>query len=183
MGDSSMPEPLIQAEHLSRVYGAEEQAVTALRDASFCIEAGDMIALSGPSGSGKSTLLHLIGALDTPTGGMISWPGLETIESLRPANVVNVFQGPSLLPPISVIDNVALPMLLAEIQPEEADARALTALTLLRIGHLTNKLPEELSGGEAQRVAIARALAIRPRLILADEPTGQLDSATAANVI
>ena len=178
-----MPKPLVQAEIISRIFGVGDTAATALKHASFRIEEGEVIALSGPSGSGKSTLLHLIGALDAPTDGTISWPGLGAIGTLRPAKVVNVFQGPSLLPPISVIDNVALPMLLSDMQPEEADASALTALKLLQIEHLATKLPEELSGGEAQRVAIARALAIRPKLILADEPTGQLDSATAAHVI
>src|SRR6478735_810825 len=138
MGGLSMPKPLVHAEIISRIFGVGDTAATALQHASFRIEEGEVIALSGPSGSGKSTLLHLIGALDAPTDGTISWPGLGAIGTLRPAKVVNVFQGPSLLPPISVIDNVALPMLLAEIQPEEADARALTALTLLRIGHLTN---------------------------------------------
>ena len=178
-----MPDSLVVAEDVERVFGAVAARAVAVQHATFRIDAGELIALTGPSGSGKSTLLHLIGGLDFPTSGMLSWPGLGPRGTLRPSNVVNIFQGPSLIAPISVVDNVALPMLLAGVQPREAEARAIRELNRLRIGRLALKLPEAISGGESQRAAIARALAIRPKLILADEPTGQLDSATAMQVM
>jgi putative ABC transport system ATP-binding protein len=140
------------------------------------------VALTGASGSGKSTLLHLMAGLDRPTTGEISWPALGGKPQERPGLVGIVFQGPSLLPPLSVTENAALPLLLGGTAPEQATARAIAALSTLGIAELGGKLPEELSGGQAQRVAVARVLAARPRLILADEPTGQLDAAHAAQV-
>jgi putative ABC transport system ATP-binding protein len=140
------------------------------------------VALTGPSGSGKSTLLHLLAGLDTPTSGTIAWPGLDGSPVDRPALVGMIFQGPSLLPPLDVAENVALPLLLAGHPEPEARERARAALHDAGLDDLAAKLPEELSGGQAQRVAVARTLAARPRIILADEPTGQLDSAHAAQV-
>jgi putative ABC transport system ATP-binding protein/lipoprotein-releasing system ATP-binding protein len=133
----------------------------------------------GPSGSGKSTLLHLIGGLDAPSSGEISWPALGKRETLRPEKVAFVFQSPSLLAPLSVVENVEMPLLLGGADTGLAREAALGALSRIELADIANKLPEELSGGQAQRVAMARALAYRPRLILADEPTGQLDHPTA----
>jgi putative ABC transport system ATP-binding protein len=140
------------------------------------------VALTGPSGSGKSTLLHLLAGLDTPTSGTITWPGLDGSPADRPGLVGVVFQGPSLLPPLDVIENIALPLLLAGCDELAARERAAAALHDVELDELATRLPEELSGGQAQRVAVARALAARPRVIFADEPTGQLDSAHAAQV-
>jgi putative ABC transport system ATP-binding protein len=140
------------------------------------------VALTGPSGSGKSTLLHLLAGLDTPTSGTIAWPGLDGSPFGRPGVVGMVFQGPSLLPPLDVTENVSLPLLLAGVDQNQARGQAEAALRDVGLAELGSRLPEELSGGQAQRVAVARALAARPRVILADEPTGQLDSAHAAEV-
>jgi putative ABC transport system ATP-binding protein/lipoprotein-releasing system ATP-binding protein len=147
------------------------------------VHADARIAIVGPSGSGKSTLLHLMAGLDEPTVGSISWPGIGSRDELRPGPVAVVFQGPSLLPPLTVAENVALPLLLAGSDEPDARRRAEEALTRLGLSDLTDKLPEEISGGQAQRAAIARAVAGDPALILADEPTGQLDHATGADVV
>ena len=170
---------LIRCSGLTRVHGRGPAKVTALRDVSCILGAGMRVALTGPSGSGKSTLLHLLAGLDTPTSGTIEWPGLGGNPFGRPGAVGMVFQGPSLLPPLDVTENVALPLLLAGSTETDARGRALAALHDVGLDELAARLPEELSGGQAQRVAVARALAARPRLILADEPTGQLDTATA----
>jgi putative ABC transport system ATP-binding protein/lipoprotein-releasing system ATP-binding protein len=137
----------------------------------------------GPSGSGKSTLLHLMAGLDEPTVGEVVWPAIGSREALRPGPVAVIFQGPSLMPPLTVTENVELPLVLAGASAGEAAGRAGQALELLDLLELRDKLPEEISGGQAQRVAIARALSGDPRLILADEPTGQLDRTNATAVI
>ena len=168
---------------LRRVFGSGSTEVVALTEATGEILEGDRVALTGPSGSGKSTLLQLIAGLDTPTSGSLTWPALGNRASLRPGPVGVVFQAPSLLPPLNVLENVALPLLLQGEAQTAADAAALDALRALDLDDLAAKLPEELSGGQAQRVAVARILASRPRLILADEPTGQLDHDTGAHVI
>jgi ABC-type lipoprotein export system ATPase subunit len=173
---------LITCTRLTRTYGSGVSAVTALRDVSCTLSPGMRIALTGPSGSGKSTLLHLLAGLDTPTDGTITWPALDGSPMGRPAVVGMVFQGPSLLPPLDVTENVALPLLLAGCTHAQARQRAKEALRDSGLTELGTRLPEELSGGQAQRVAVARALAARPRIILADEPTGQLDSAHAEQV-
>jgi putative ABC transport system ATP-binding protein/lipoprotein-releasing system ATP-binding protein len=147
------------------------------------VNAGDRVAIVGPSGSGKSTLLHLLAGLDNPTTGSVSWPALGNRSLLRPGPVAVVFQAPSLLPPLDVIENVALPVLLAGADRTTAEEAAHHALARLGLDALAAKLPEELSGGQAQRVAVARALAGAPRLILADEPTGQLDHVAGTQVI
>lgn len=168
---------------VARTFGAGARAVVAVHGVTCEVRAGQRIALTGPSGSGKSTLLHLLAGLDEPTTGTLAWPALGSRSSLRPGPVAVVFQGPSLLPPLDVLENVALPLVLAGVADADARSRAAEALALLGIDVLAAKLPEELSGGQAQRVAVARALAGRPRLLLADEPTGQLDHASGAVVV
>jgi putative ABC transport system ATP-binding protein/lipoprotein-releasing system ATP-binding protein len=170
-------EPLVRCAGAARTYGEGRTAMVGLQPTDFEIGPGARIALVGPSGSGKSTLLHLMAGLDEPTRGSVTWPALD---GERPAVV---FQGPSLLPPLTVAENVALPLILAGATNAEGHERAHAALARLGLDELADKLPEEISGGQSQRVAIARALAGRPRLLLADEPTGQLDHVTAATVV
>jgi ABC-type lipoprotein export system ATPase subunit len=165
------------------MYGSGSTAIEAVRRATCAVYTADRIALMGPSGSGKSTLLHLLGGLDSPTTGNVRWPGLGPRERLRPGKIVDVFQGPSLLPALSVVENVRLPLLLQGLSEREARGSAEAVLDRFGVAHLRDKLPEEISGGQAQRVAIARALACRPSLVLADEPTGQLDSTSANEVL
>ena len=181
--NSDGPGALVRCRDLGRSYGSGRAATVALHNATCDIEAGELIALMGPSGSGKSTLLHLMAGLDEPTSGTVSWPALGGRADLRPGPVALILQGPSLLPPLDVTENVALPLILGGLDADEASERAMRALARLELLDLAMNLPEELSGGQAQRVAIARALAQQPRLLLADEPTGQLDHATAAHVI
>ncbi len=170
---------VVAAQDAARTYQRGAAAVVALQHATCTIARRDRIALVGRSGSGKSTLLHLLGGLDTPTSGMVSWPALGARTTLRPTKVAFVFQMPSLLPPLTVVENVELPLLLGNADAAAARAAALKVLARMDLLPLTDKLPEELSGGQAQRVAMARALAYQPKLILADEPTGQLDRSTA----
>jgi ABC-type lipoprotein export system ATPase subunit len=174
---------LVRCQDVARTFGSGPAAVVAVRRVNCEVRAGQQLALTGPSGSGKSTLLHLLAGLDAPTVGTVSWPALGPREALRPGPVGVVFQGPSLLPPLDVLENVALPLVLAGAADDAARASAAAALDLLELGGLAAKLPEELSGGQAQRVAVARVLAGRSRLILADEPTGQLDFAAATAVL
>ena len=174
---------LARCTDLTRTYGSGAGEVRALRGVSCTLRPGVQVALTGPSGSGKSTLLHLLAGLDTPTSGTIDWPGLDGSPGGRPGLIGMVFQGPSLLPPLDVTENIALPLLLAGSTETQARERAMAALHDVGLDELAARLPEELSGGQAQRVAVARALAVRPRVILADEPTGQLDSAHAAQVV
>jgi len=155
-----------------------QRGVAALRDVHCRISAGARIAMVGPSGSGKTTLLHILGGLDRPTAGSIEWPGLGRYEELRPRRIGMMFQSPSLFPALTVAQNVGLPFVLAGEHSTAGDA-ARVLLDSFGLGELADKLPEELSGGQSQRVAMVRALAMRPRLVLADEPTGQLDSITA----
>jgi putative ABC transport system ATP-binding protein/lipoprotein-releasing system ATP-binding protein len=157
--------------------------MVALESATCIVKPGDRIALVGPSGSGKSTLLQLLGGLETPTSGTLTWPLLGDLRNLRPMNIGFIFQTQSLIPSLSVVENVELPLLLAEMTPNHARFRALETLSLIKLEHLANKLPEELSGGQAQRVAVSRVMACRPKLILADEPTGQLDYFTAKHLL
>jgi ABC-type lipoprotein export system ATPase subunit len=167
--------PLVRVVDASRTYGSGTAATVALRAANCEIPLGAHIAMTGPSGSGKSTLLHLMAGLDDPTSGAISWPGIGSRTELRPGPLAMVFQGPSLLPPLSVLENVALPRQLAGTKHDDAMRAAREALERLGLMDLADKLPEELSGGQAQRIAVARVLAASPVLILADEPTSQLD--------
>jgi putative ABC transport system ATP-binding protein/lipoprotein-releasing system ATP-binding protein len=174
---------LARCRDVSRVYGAGAALTYALRDVDCDVPRGARIAIAGPSGSGKSTLLHLLAGLDEPTEGTLEWPGIGERSELRPGPVAVIFQGPSLLPPLTVIENVALSLLLAGWTQPAALLAARRALERLGLADLTEKLPEEISGGQAQRVAIARALAGKPLLILADEPTSQLDRASGAHVV
>jgi putative ABC transport system ATP-binding protein len=174
--------PVVACRHVSRTFGRGPTTVVAVHDVTAQVFPGQRIAVTGESGSGKSTLLHLLGGLDTPTTGEVTWPGLVT-RAGRPAGVGVVFQAPSLLPALDVADNVALPLLLADLPLVEARRRAEAALGRLDMGGLAGAAPDELSGGQAQRVAIARVLAGEPALVLADEPTGQLDRRTAAHVL
>jgi ABC-type lipoprotein export system ATPase subunit len=178
-----MTQVLASTDGAGRTFGSGETATVALQPTSCGVERGARIAIVGPSGSGKSTLLHLLAGLDDPTVGNVSWPGIGGRSDLRPGPVAVVFQGPSLLAPLTVAENVALPLLLAGETEGDATHRALRALGLLGIDSLADKLPEEISGGQSQRAAIARALAGDPVLILADEPTGQLDHVTGAAVV
>lgn len=178
-----MSEVLVRATGLSRQFGNGSGAVIAVARATFEIRQGDRIALVGPSGSGKTSLLHLIAALDQPSGGTIEWPALGRADNLRPGPVAVAFQGPSLLPPLTVTENVALPVLLAGGKPGAAVAAAGSMIERLGLSDVASKLPEEISGGQAQRAGVARALMGEPRLILADEPTGQLDRGTAMELI
>ncbi len=177
-----MPEVLAYIQNGGRVYRRGNTPVLALVSATCAIMPGDRIALVGPSGSGKSTLLHLLGGLDTPTSGILAWPALGARETLRPGKIGFVFQTQSLLAPMTVVENVEIPLLLGQVSAEKAHATALDMLERIGLESLAEKLPEELSGGQAQRVAMARALTCGPKLILADEPTGQLDHPTAQHL-
>ena len=174
---------VVLAHDVARTFGKGPAAIVAVHGVSCEVHAGQQIALTGPSGSGKTTLLHLFAGLDAPTTGTVEWPALGGISDLRPGPVAVVFQSPSLLPPLDVVENVALPLLLQGETRGLARSIAIAALERLGLDALASKLPEELSGGQAQRVAIARVLAGHPRLILADEPTGQLDHTNGALVV
>ncbi len=174
---------LVFCEGAARTYGVGSTATVALQPTDCLIAPGDRVALMGPSGSGKSTLLHLMAGLDDPTVGTVSWPGIGLRDSLRPGPVAVIFQGPSLLAPLTVEENVALPLILGGSADRAAHSAAREALARLELSELADKLPEEISGGQAQRVAVARALAGAPSLILADEPTGQLDRASGVIVV
>ena len=174
---------LVRADAIERVHGSGRDAVAAVVGASFTISARERIAIVGPSGSGKSTLLHLIAGLDAPTSGSIAWPAIGRREELRPGPVALAFQGPSLLPPLSVVENVALPVLLAGGDESDAMEIARRMLERFELSEIADKLPEEISGGQSQRAGVARALAGSPRLVLADEPTGQQDHETGMHVL
>lgn len=178
-----MTDVLVRASGLGRQFGNGHGAVIAVADATFEIREGDRIALTGPSGSGKTSLLHLIAALDQPSAGVIEWPALGRADELRPGPVAVAFQGPSLLPPLTVVENVALPALLAGSAETAATAAAGALIDRLGLADVASKLPEQISGGQAQRAGLARALMGEPRLILADEPTGQLDRGSAAELM
>lgn len=177
-----MSDALVDCRQVGRTYYRGRAPVAALSGATISVHAKDRIALVGPSGGGKSTLLQLMGGLDTPTEGEVSWPALGDRESLRPRQIGYVFQTQSLLEPLSILENVELPLLLTGETADAARTRALEILTQLDLAFIADKLPEELSGGQSQRVAIARAFVGRPKLILADEPTGQLDHPTARHL-
>ncbi|MEV8638732.1 ATP-binding cassette domain-containing protein [Streptosporangium sp. NPDC051023] len=165
---------LVGCERAGRTYGRGRNAVVAVHGVDCAVTEGDRIAVTGPSGSGKTTLMHLLAGLDQPTSGHVR---------RRAVTVGIVFQGLSLLPPLNIVENVALPLLIAGCDEKEAGERALNALKTVDLADLAERLPEEVSGGQAQRAAVARVLAAAPRLIIADEPTGQLDSAQAAHVM
>ena len=182
--------PLLAAENLQKIYDTGEARVTALAGVSFTIERGAFVALMGPSGCGKSTLLHLCGAMDRPTSGTIrlgdrdlAAMGYDQLTRVRRQQVGFVFQFFNLLPTLTVGDNIALPCLLAGVKPAEAEARARALAERVGITHRLHHYPQQISGGEMQRAAIARALIHQPLLVVADEPTGNLDSENGANVL
>ncbi|MDR3470384.1 MAG: ABC transporter ATP-binding protein [Devosia sp.] len=173
--------PLVEAHGISKVY-ANAEGIPAVRSTTFSIGSAQAIALVGPSGSGKSTLLQLIAGLDEPSFGSIEWPGLGSKMNLLPAKIGFMPQSPSLVPSLNVIENVMLPLALLGDR-QASPALAIELLAAFEVDGLGPKLPEELSGGQAQRIALARALITGPRLIIADEPTGQLDHVTAVMVL
>ena len=182
--------PALRTHELVKVFGAGETAVHALDGVSVEIAVGEMVAIMGQSGSGKSTLLHLLGALETPTQGEISLAGVRYdglddagLTRLRRDRIGFVFQFFNLLPALSAEENVLLPALIAGRRDDAIRQRARDLLERVGLGHRTTHLPSELSGGEQQRVSIARALLTEPELVLADEPTGNLDSRSSADVL
>lgn len=177
-----MADLFVRAHGVGRSFRQGDAEIPALLPATFAIGAGERIAIVGPSGSGKSTLLHLIADLDRPTQGEIEWPALGARGTLRPAQIGIVFQAPSLIPTLTAQENVELPLRLMGGVPNLSEL-AKQALTKVQLDDVASKLPSELSGGQMQRIAVARAIALRPRLVLADEPTGQLDQPTAQKVI
>jgi putative ABC transport system ATP-binding protein len=181
---------IIETRGLTKVFGANGNAVHALRGIDMVVEKGEFVALIGPSGSGKSTLMAILGCLDSPTAGRYALDG-QPVESLsggalariRNEKVGFVFQSYNLLPKASILRNVELPLLYAGVSRKERRRRAMEMLEKVGIPEKAHVLPAQLSGGQRQRVAIARALANRPALLLADEPTGALDSKTGAEVL
>ena len=176
-----MNSPVVETIDAARIFHRGGRSFEALRAASCRVFLGERIAILGPSGSGKSTLLHLLGGLDQPTSGRVAWPELGTTLNLRPKLIAVVPQSPSLVPWLSTVENVELPALLGG-EARTARDQAMASLEKLGLANSADRLPQELSGGQAQRVAIARALMGDCKLILADEPTGQIDSATAATL-
>ena len=182
---------IIHAEDLTKTYLMGQVEVNALRGVNFDIHDGEFVAIMGPSGSGKSTLMNLVGCLDTPTSGRLTVGEQNVTElsdrrlaKLRGETVGFVFQTFNLIPRISALDNVLLPMgFVANVPKSERSRRAQELLERVGLGHRITHMPSELSGGERQRVAIARALANDPRLILADELTGNLDTKTGAAIL
>ena len=181
---------VIETREITKIFGANGTAVHALRGIDLQVETGEFIALIGPSGSGKSTLMAILGCLDRPTGGEYALDG-HAVQGLSGADLARirntkigfVFQAYNLLPKASVVRNVELPMLYAGVGRKERRKRALEMLDLVGIAEKAMKLPGELSGGQKQRVSIARALSNRPTMLLADEPTGALDSHTGAEIL
>ena len=181
---------LVVADGLSKRYAAGATPVEALRSVSFTVARGDFVALMGPSGCGKSTLLHLCGAMDRPTAGRILLDGhdLATLDDaalarLRRDRIGFVFQAFNLLSPLTLADNIALPCLLAGRPVRETEARVRALATRVGIAHRLSHYPAQVSGGGMQRAAIARALVHEPSLLVADEPTGNLDSASGATIV
>ena len=182
--------PVLVAEDLQKTYTSGEATVTALAGVSFAVEKGDFVALMGPSGCGKSTLLHLCGAMDRASSGSIllngknlATMGDDELTHVRREQVGFVFQFFNLLPTLTIADNIALPCLLAGMKGGAADARAKALAERVGISHRLSHFPQQVSGGEMQRAAIARALVHQPALLVADEPTGNLDSDNGAKVL
>lgn len=182
-------ETLVRAENISKVFNHEGQEIRPLHDVTLEIRRGEMLAIMGPSGSGKSTLLHILGGIERPSSGNI-WIEGRTVTDLsdrdrtllRRRRIGFIFQSFNLVPTLNVSENVALPLILDGIPPGDAAQRAEVCLERVGLKHRLSHLPSQLSGGEQQRVAIARALVINPALVLADEPTGNLDSARGRDI-
>jgi putative ABC transport system ATP-binding protein len=179
---------ILTTENLCKTYGAGDVKVNALKNASFSVAKGEFVAIVGPSGSGKSTLLNLLGALDTPTSGKVFLDGKDIftmkekeLSVFRRRNIGFIFQAYNLVPELNVEENIILPLLLDYRKPDRKYIDEL--LSILGLRDRRHHLPNQLSGGQQQRVAIGRALATKPALILADEPTGNLDSKNSQDVI
>lgn len=182
--------PAIEAVDVERTYDLDGVSVRALRGVSFTVERGDYVAIVGPSGSGKSTLMHLLGGLDRPTSGTLRIDGRD-VTGLTPAELAHlrnevigfVFQSFHLLARTTAVDNVALPLVYRGLNARERREKARATLATVGLEHRMDHRPNQLSGGEQQRVAIARALVTQPTVVLADEPTGNLDTATGRAVL
>jgi putative ABC transport system ATP-binding protein len=177
---------VVETANLTRIFGSGEAKVTALDDVSIQVTTGEFVAVMGPSGCGKSTLLHLVGGLDRPTRGLVkideqdlSTLNDDALTDLRRERIGFIFQFFNLIPTLDALGNTALPLVLGGTKPAAAQARAAEWLAKLEVADRSTHRPDELSGGQRQRVAIARALVTEPSLILADEPTGNLDSEAA----
>lgn len=180
----------LELDNVTRVHGRGEAAVVALDNISLTVEPGELVAVMGPSGAGKSTLLHLAGGLDAPTSGRVLVSGTDLgslsqrrLAAFRRRSVGYVFQDVNLLPALTLVENVSLPLELDGVASRTAKDLALTALASVHMDQLADRFPEDLSGGQRQRAAIARGVVGQPRLLLADEPTGALDTATGDAVI
>ncbi len=187
---ASAATPMVVVDHVTRRYDSGSAAVTALDDVSVTVPAGAVVALAGRSGSGKTTLLNCIGGLDRPTSGTIVVDGATVTQmserqrtAMRRERVSFVFQTFGLVPMLTAIENIGLPLRLKGMRPSEREARVMELLEMVGLSGHGQQRPSELSGGQQQRVAIARALAGRPRLLIADEPTGQLDAHTGAQIL
>jgi putative ABC transport system ATP-binding protein len=181
---------LIRLDHISRRYEMGSETIHALRDVSLTIQKGEYVAIMGPSGSGKSTLMNLVGCLDTPSSGIYELNGTNVshmddnqLADVRNREIGFVFQSFNLLPRSDALHNVLLPLIYAGMSPEERKQKALDALTQVGLADRIHHKPNELSGGQRQRVAIARALVNKPSILLADEPTGNLDSKTGVEIM
>ncbi len=181
---------IIRFEHVSKVYGSDNTEVRALSDVNLTVEAGEYCAIMGPSGSGKSTAMNVVGCLDRPTSGSYYLDGVDVAQlndqelaHIRNRKIGFVFQQFHLLPQLSAMENVMLPMVYAGVPLHQRQERATEALTRVGLANRLNNRPNQLSGGQQQRVAIARAIVNQPVLLLADEPTGALDSQTTQEVM
>ncbi len=193
--DSLVPNPvpkstIIRLEHIFKIYGSGETEVKALNDVNLTINEGEYCSIMGPSGSGKSTAMNIIGCLDRPTNGHYYLDNIDvaqmddkSLAHIRNIKLGFVFQQFHLLPQLTALENVMLPMVYASVNPKERSDRATVALTRVGLANRLNNKPTQLSGGQQQRVAIARAIVNRPVVLLADEPTGALDSRTTQEVL
>lgn len=185
-----MAKNVVKVSNLYKDYQTAAGAITVLKQVDFTMEAGEFVAIMGPSGSGKSTFMNILGCLDKPTSGEYTLDGHETatldsntLAKIRNQTIGFVFQGFNLLSRVNLQDNVALPLVYSGINKTERQARAKILLEKVGLGQYIHSLPNQISGGQQQRVAIARALVNNPRLILADEPTGNLDSVTSEEIM
>jgi putative ABC transport system ATP-binding protein len=181
---------VIEFKKLSKVFTTDTIETTALNKIDFLVNKGDFVAVMGPSGSGKSTLLNIAGMLDTPTGGAYLFDGIDVthlnereLTKIRHQNIGFIFQSFNLIDELTVRENVELPLMYQKISATERKKRSDEVLTRLNIFNRADHMPQQLSGGQQQRVAVARALIIKPKLILADEPTGNLDSSNGTEVM